>query len=41
MPILMTPNYKQLLASQQTDLLLLPPLTVTWLGFRSGAITGA
>ena len=26
-------------ASQQTDLLLLPPLTGTWLGFRSGAIT--
>ena len=25
----------------ETDLLLLPPLTWTWLGFRSGAITGA
>ena len=25
---------------QQTDLLLLPPLTGTWQGFRSGAITG-
>ena len=39
--ILMTPRYKQLFASQQTDLLLQPPLTGTWLGFRSGAITGA
>ena len=28
-------------ASQQTDLLLLPPLTGTWLEFMSGAITGA
>ena len=26
---------------QQADMLLLPPLTRTWLGFRSGAITGA
>ena len=33
--------YWQLFASQPTDLLLLPPLTGTWLGFRSGAITGA
>ena len=41
MPMLMTPYYWQLFASQQTDLLLLPPLTGTWLGFRSGAITGA
>ena len=31
----------QLFASQQTDLLLLPPLTGTWLGFMSGKITGA
>ena len=31
----------QLFASQQTDLLLLPPLTGTWLGFRSSAITDA
>ena len=37
----MTPHYWQLFASQQTDLLLLPSLTGTWLGFRSGAITGA
>ena len=39
--MLMTPHYWQLFACQQTDLLLLPPLTETWLGFRSGAITGA
>ena len=37
----MTPQNWQLFGSQQTDLLLLPPLTGTWLGFRSGAITGA
>ena len=37
----MTPHYWQLFASQQTDLLLLSSLTGTWLGFRSGAITGA
>ena len=37
----MTPHYWQLFANQLTDLLLLPPLTGTWLGFRSGAITGA
>ena len=36
----MTPYYWQLFASQQTDLLLLPPLTWTWLGFRTGAIIG-
>ena len=41
LPIQMTPHCWQLFASQQTDLLLLPPLTGTWLGFRSGAITGA
>ena len=41
MPMQMTPHYWQLLASQQTDLLLLPLLTGTWLGFRSGAITSA
>ena len=35
MPMLMTPHYWQLFANQQTDLLLLPPLTGTWLGFRS------
>ena len=29
------PHYWQLFASQQTDLLLLPPLAGTWLGFRS------
>ena len=39
MPMQMTPRYQQLLVSQQTDLLLLPPLTGTWLRFRSGAIT--
>ena len=26
--------------NEQTDLLFLPPLIGTWLGFRSGAITG-
>ena len=41
MPMLTTLHYWQLFASQQTDLLLLPPLAGTWLGFRSGAITGA
>ena len=41
MPMLMTPHYWQLFASQQRDLLLLPPLTGIWLPFRSGAITGA
>ena len=35
----MTPHYWQLFASQQTDLLLLPPFTGTWIRFRSGAIT--
>ena len=39
MPMQMNPHYWQLFASQQTDLLLLPPLTGTWLEFRSGAIT--
>ena len=34
-------HYWHLFASQQTDLLLLPPLTGTWLGFRIGEITGA
>ena len=34
-------HYWQLFANQQIDLLLLPLLTGTWLGFRSGAITGA
>ena len=34
-PMLMTPHYWQLFASQQTGLLSLPPLTGTWLGFRS------
>ena len=33
--------YWQLFESQPIELLLLPPLTGTWLGFRSGAITGA
>ena len=37
----MTPHYWQLFNGQQTDLLLLPPLTGTWLGLRSDAITGA
>ena len=37
----MAPQYWPLFASQQTDMQLLPPLTWTWLGFRSGAITGA
>ena len=41
MPVLMTLHYWQFFASQQTDILLLSPLTGTWLGFRSGAITGA
>ena len=36
-PMLMTPHYWQLVVSPQTDLLLLPPLTGNWLGFRSGA----
>ena len=36
-----TPHYWQLFASQQTGLLLLPRFSGTWLGFRSGAITGA
>ena len=40
MSMLMTPHYWQLFASQQTDLLLLPPLTGTLLGFRSFAIAG-
>ena len=31
--------FSSVFASQQTDLLLLPPLTRTWLGFRSCAIT--
>ena len=34
-------TYMHLSASQQTDLLVLLPLTGTWLGFRSGAIIGA
>ena len=38
LPMQMTPRYWQLFASQQTNLLLLPPLTETWLWFRSGAI---
>ena len=37
----MTPIYWQSFASQQTDQLLLPPLTGTWQGFRGGAINGA
>ena len=37
MPVQMTLSCSK---NQQTDLLLLPPLTGTWLGFRSGAITG-
>ena len=37
----MTSHYRQLFASQQTVLLLLPPLPGTWLGFGSSAITGA
>ena len=41
MPMQMTSHHWQMFASQQTDLLLLPPLTRTWLGFRSGAVTGA
>ena len=41
MPMQMTRNYWQLSAKKLTDLLLLPPLTGTWLWFRSGAITGA
>ena len=32
--------YWQLSACKQTNLLLLPPLSGTWLGFRSGVITG-
>ena len=42
MPKQMTPHSAglQLFASQKTDLLLLPPLPGTWIGFRSGAITG-
>ena len=36
-----TPHHWQLFTSQQTDLLLVPHLTGTWFGFRSGAITGA
>ena len=40
-PLVMTPHYWQLFASQPTDLLLLPPVTRTWLRFMSGAITGA
>ena len=40
-PMLMTPHHWQLFASQQTDLLLLPPYNRDLLGFRSGAITGA
>ena len=41
LPMQMTPLYWQLFASKQTDLLLLPPLTGTCLGFRSDAIIGA
>ena len=41
LPMQMTPHYWQLFASQQTDLMLLPSLTGTWLLFMSGAITGA
>ena len=37
----MTPDCWQLFASLQTDPLFLPPLTGTWLGFRSDAMTGA
>ena len=40
MLMLMISYYWQLFASQQTDLLSLPLLTGTWLGLRSGAITG-
>ena len=35
------PHYWQFFTSQQTALRLMPHLTGTWLGFRSGAITGA
>ena len=41
MPILMNSHYWQLFASHLTDLLLLLPLTRTWLGCGSGAVTGA
>ena len=41
LPTQMTRHYWQLFTSQQTDLLLLPPLTGTLLGFKSGAIIGA
>ena len=34
-------HYRQLFASQQTYVLLVPILTGTWLGFRSDVITGA
>ena len=34
----MTPHYRQFFAGQQTDLLMLPLITRTWLGYRSGAI---
>ena len=40
-PMQMTPHYWELLASQQTDLLLVPPFSKTCLGYRSSAITGA
>ena len=36
-----TPYFWQLFASQQTDLLLLPPLTGSLVRFRSGAVAGA
>ena len=41
MLMLMTSHYWQFFTSQQTDLLLLPPLAGTWLGFRNGAINSA
>ena len=40
-PMLMTPHYRLLFESQHTDLLSLPPLTGTRLGFRSGGVNGA
>ena len=39
LPMQMTPHCWQLFASQQTDLPLLPPLTGTRLGFKSGGVS--
>ena len=41
LPMQMTQHYRQLLTSQQTDMLLKPPLTGTWLEFSLGTITSA